>query len=90
MFGAADYEFRRDMPNHLREWISMRDARDEGRKYFDLWGVTMRKDPGAGIKRYKLGYRDHVDQLAGTFDWAENWWKYELFNFANKVRRMVR
>lgn len=89
MFGAADYEYRRDMPNHLREWASMRDARDVGCKWFDLWGVTMRNDPGEGIKRYKLGYRDHVDQMAGTFDYAPVKWKYELFNIANRVRRMM-
>lgn len=90
MFGASDYEFRRDMPNHLREWTSMRDARDAGRKFFDLWGVTMRNDPGEGIKRYKLGYRDHVEKMAGTFDWSPAWWKYYLFNIANKLRRIVR
>lgn len=87
MFGASDYEYRRDMPNHLREWQSMQDAREEGRKYFDLWGVTMRDDPGGGIKRYKLGYRDHVEKMAGTFDWAANWWKYKIFNLLNSLRR---
>lgn len=90
MFGAADYEYRRDMPNHLREWNSMRDARDTGRKVFDLWGVTMRNDPGGGIKRYKLGYRDHVDNLAGTFDWSGNWWKYKIFVILNKLRRKLK
>ncbi len=89
MFGAADYEYHRDMPNHLREWVSMTDARDAGCKWFDLWGVTMRNDPGEGIKRYKLGYRDHIDKMAGTFDYAPAGWKYQLFNVANKLRRVV-
>ncbi|RPJ07693.1 MAG: peptidoglycan bridge formation glycyltransferase FemA/FemB family protein [Spirochaetaceae bacterium] len=89
MFGASDYEFRRDMPNHLREWTSMRDARDEGRKFFDLWGVTMRNDPGEGIKRYKLGYYEQVRNMAGTFDWASSKIKYSLFAFANKLRRRL-
>lgn len=89
MFGASDYKYRRDMPNHLREWQSMIDARDEGRKYFDFWGVTMRNDPGGGIKRYKLGYNDKVEKMAGTFDWAESWWKYDLYNLLNILRRKV-
>ncbi|MBN1524051.1 MAG: peptidoglycan bridge formation glycyltransferase FemA/FemB family protein [Spirochaetales bacterium] len=89
MFGASDYEFRRDMPNHLREWYSMRDARDEGRKFFDLWGVTMRNDPGGGIKRYKLYYYDHVENMAGTFDWTPNKAGYALFKAANKLRRLL-
>jgi peptidoglycan pentaglycine glycine transferase (the first glycine) len=87
MFGASDYEFRRDMPNHLREWTSMRDARDEGRALFDLWGVTMRNDPDGGIKRYKLGYSEHVDNLAGTFDWSPRPLAYSLFKTLNRIRR---
>ena len=87
LFGASDYEFRRDMPNHLREWHSMRDARDEGRRYFDLWGVTMRHDPGGGIKRYKLGYRDEIGVMAGTFDWSPRPLPYGLFKLLNAVRR---
>lgn len=89
MFGASDYEYRRDMPNHLREWVSMRDARDAGCKWFDLWGLTMRNDPGEGIKRYKLGYSEKIFKMAGTFDYAPVKWKYTLFDMANKVRRAL-
>ncbi len=87
MFGASDYEYRRDMPNHLREWTSMRDARDEGRTWFDLWGVTMRNDPGGGIKRYKLGYSERVENMAGTFDWSPRPLAYAAFTALNKIRR---
>jgi peptidoglycan pentaglycine glycine transferase (the first glycine) len=87
MFGASDYEFRRDMPNHLREWRSMRDARDEGRTCFDLWGITMRDDPDGGIKRYKLGFSDRVEDMAGTFDWSPRPLSHGLFKLLNKIRR---
>jgi peptidoglycan pentaglycine glycine transferase (the first glycine) len=87
MFGASDYEFRRDMPNHLREWRGMRDARDEGRAWFDLWGITMRNDPDGGIKRYKLGYSERVEHMAGTFDWSPRALSYSMFKILNKVRR---
>jgi peptidoglycan pentaglycine glycine transferase (the first glycine) len=89
MFGAADYEFRRDMPNHLREWQSIRDARDAGREYFDLWGVTMRNDPDGGIRRYKLGYYDHIEILAGCFDWSPSPLKYKVFSLLNRLRRTL-
>jgi len=89
MFGAADYEFRRDMPNHLREWESMRDARDEGLQYFDLWGATMRNDPGGGIMRYKLGYHDSIETLAGSFDWSPKPLRYKLFRLLDKLRRKL-
>ncbi|MBN2353610.1 MAG: peptidoglycan bridge formation glycyltransferase FemA/FemB family protein [Spirochaetales bacterium] len=87
MFGASDYEHRRDMPNHLREWRSMCDARDEGRLWFDLWGVTMRNDPGGGIKRYKLGYSERVENMAGTFDWSPRPLAYAAFTALNRIRR---
>jgi lipid II:glycine glycyltransferase (peptidoglycan interpeptide bridge formation enzyme) len=87
MFGASDYEYRRDMPNHLREWHSMCDARAEGRKFFDLWGVTMRNDPDGGIKRYKLGYCERVENMAGTFDWTARKLAYGLFTLVDKIRR---
>jgi lipid II:glycine glycyltransferase (peptidoglycan interpeptide bridge formation enzyme) len=87
MFGASDYEYRRDMPNHLREWTSMRDARAEGRKYFDMWGITMRNDPDEGIKRYKLGYCETARNMAGTFDWSGRPISYGLFKLFNTLRR---
>jgi peptidoglycan pentaglycine glycine transferase (the first glycine) len=87
MYGASDYEFRRDMPNHLREWQAIRDARDAGREYFDMWGATMRNDPGGGIRRYKLGYHDRIEVLAGCFDWSPSPLKYRAFTLLNKLRR---
>ncbi|HEQ72541.1 MAG TPA: peptidoglycan bridge formation glycyltransferase FemA/FemB family protein [Spirochaetia bacterium] len=87
MFGASDYEFRRDMPNHLREWTSMRDAREEGRHWFDLWGISMRNDPGGGIRRYKLGYSEEFKVMAGTFDWSPRPVSHALFKLANRLRR---
>jgi peptidoglycan pentaglycine glycine transferase (the first glycine) len=87
MFGASDYEYRRDMPNHLREWQSIKDARAAGIEYFDLWGATMRNDPGLGIKRYKLGYFDKIELFAGTFDWSPAPYKYVIFTLLNKLRR---
>ncbi len=87
MYGASDYEFRRDMPSHLREWQSIRDARDAGREYFDLWGATMHNDPGGGIRRYKLGYHDEIETLAGCFDWSPSPFRYRLFTLLNKLRR---
>jgi peptidoglycan pentaglycine glycine transferase (the first glycine) len=89
LFGAADYEFRRDMPNHLREWKSIQDARAQGREYFDMWGATMKNDPTGGIKRYKLGFYPHIEQLAGTFDWSPSPFKYRLFRLLNKLRRKL-
>jgi len=89
MYGASDYEARRDMPNHLREWVSMLDARKEGRRYFDLWGVTMRNDPDGGIKRYKLGYCENVLNMAGTFDWAAKPFKYFAFKIMERMRRGI-
>jgi lipid II:glycine glycyltransferase (peptidoglycan interpeptide bridge formation enzyme) len=87
MFGASDYRYRRDMPNHLREWESMRDARENGCKRFDLWGITMRNDPAEGIKRYKLGYDENILEMAGTFDYYPSLWKYSFYKMVNKVRR---
>jgi len=89
LFGAADYEFRRDMPNHLREWQSIQDARASGRDYFDMWGATMRNDPDGGIKRYKLGFYNQIEILAGTFDWSPRPVKYKIFTLLNKLRRKL-
>ena len=65
----------------------MRDARDEGRAWFDLWGVTMRNDPDGGIKRYKLGYSERVENMAGTFDWSPRPLAHGAFKLLNRVRR---
>ncbi|MBN1798619.1 MAG: peptidoglycan bridge formation glycyltransferase FemA/FemB family protein [Spirochaetales bacterium] len=89
LFGASDYEFRRDMPNHLREWQSIQDARAAGRDFFDMWGATMRNDPTEGIKRYKLGFYPEIEQFAGTFDWSPQPLKYRTFTLLNKLRRKI-
>jgi peptidoglycan pentaglycine glycine transferase (the first glycine) len=39
LYGASADAGREHMPNHLLQWEAMRAARDEGRRWYDLWGI---------------------------------------------------
>ena len=69
---AADQEASRRLnaPGPLA-WRSMLDARAEGRRRYDFWGVAETADPAhpwAGLSRFKRGYGGSLHTTAGTWD----------------------
>jgi lipid II:glycine glycyltransferase (peptidoglycan interpeptide bridge formation enzyme) len=75
-------------------YTAMMDAKDQGFKVFDFWGIAPEnapKDhPWAGFTASKKGFGGYEVDYCGTYDIVLNKSKYRLYNLARKVNRTIR
>lgn len=70
-------------------WQMIIDAKNEGKKRFDFWGIAPPNQPNhpwAGISAFKLGFGGEVVQNIGTYDFVLNKTKYAMYNTYRKLR----
>jgi len=54
LHGASDYNFRQLMSPYLCQWQAICQAKRQGLKYYDFWGIDEEKWPG--VTRFKKGF----------------------------------
>ena len=81
-YGASALEHKEVMAQTLLMWEIMRWGKENGYKYFDLWGT----EEGKGFSRFKEQFGGVIVELAGTFDLPINWLIYPLFRLAEEIR----
>ena len=70
-------------------WQMILDAKADGKKYFDFWGIAPPDEPNhpwAGISAFKHGFGGEVVKNIGTYDMVINKPKYTMYNTYRKLR----
>ena len=90
LYGASDYGYRSKMAPYLLQWQSIIEAKENGAKYYDFWGVDENKWPG--VTRFKMGFApaEKFTDYIGAWDkvYSQLWYniyssikKFSIFNF---------
>ena len=93
LYGASSNNKRNLMAPYALQWKAMRDAKDSGCQYYDLFGIPPNEDPNhpmAGLFRFKTGFGGRIIHRAGSWDYAYNSFVYTLFYFAERMRKKLR
>jgi len=71
-FGMSRDSHREKMPNHLLQWIAIRNAKKNGIKIMDFWGapeISNEQDPLWGVLRFKAGFGGSYIRHIGAWDY---------------------
>ena len=97
MHAATDFEHRKFQAGSILLIQMILDAKREGKKIYDFWGITKSSDPKHPwyhFTQYKKSFGGYEVQYSGTYDLILNPVKYRLYEmlrFANrKVRKLKR
>jgi len=88
LHGASDNEARNLMAPYLLQWEMIKEAKRQGKKYYDFYGIDEKKWPG--VTRFKLGFGGFVKEYPGTHDVLIRPFIYKLYEFLRKIRRMIK
>jgi len=90
MFGASSDEYRNLMAPYALHWKMIRDAKSEGYKYYDFFGIAPDDNPHhpwAGVSRFKHQFGGEQVDTIGSYDLILKPMQYQLFKIAEKIRR---
>lgn len=91
LHGASSSIDRQVMAPFLLHWEAMRTAKENGYKYYDLWGCNPEspsnpdyKKSWEGISRFKLNWGGRRIELVGSHDITGAPWFYALYSLFKK------
>jgi len=93
LYGASSNEKRNLMAPYALQWKAMRDAKEAGCQYYDLFGIPPNEDtnhPMAGLYRFKTGFGGKIIHRPGSWDYPYKPVFYSLFNLAEALRKKLR
>lgn len=97
LYGASSNEERQRMPNHALQWAAIQQAKADGCRWYDFWGIPPEvpedgnvEEPGTGglwgVFRFKQGFGGKVVKYPGAFDYVYNVPGYWLYSYIRKRR----
>lgn len=89
LYGASSNEKRNLMPNYALQWRAMLDARADGCRWYDLFGVPPTDDPSHpmhGLYRFKRGFGGVLLKRLGCWDVVQRGVGGRLFRLAERGR----
>ncbi len=90
---AADPEFHKTGANTFLKASTIIDAKRQGLKYFDFWGITDSQDPNHpwyGFTQFKKSFGGAEYRYLGTWEKPINKTLYAGLNIAKKVKKIVK
>ncbi|HRY82568.1 MAG TPA: peptidoglycan bridge formation glycyltransferase FemA/FemB family protein [Candidatus Moranbacteria bacterium] len=95
LHGASDDQYRNVMAPYLLQWQAIKDAKAEGFKKYDFFGVKVKNKSGKsweGITRFKTGFSPSTDpiEFPGCYDIVINPIKYWVYRIIQKTKSFVR
>lgn len=77
LYGASGNSHREMMPNQLIQWRAMQQAKSQGCRQYDLWGILdVEANPETenlgGVGRFKLGFGGRIVRYVGAYDYVYN------------------
>ncbi|MCL2266138.1 MAG: peptidoglycan bridge formation glycyltransferase FemA/FemB family protein [Treponema sp.] len=92
LYGASSNKKRNLMASYALQWKAMRDAKDSGCVYYDLFGIPPYDDPNhpmEGLYRFKTGFGGSIIHRPGSWDYPYKKPVYGLFNIAERFRKKI-
>jgi lipid II:glycine glycyltransferase (peptidoglycan interpeptide bridge formation enzyme) len=94
MQGATDPDYKKPPASLAMMFTAMMDAKDQGFKVFDFWGIAPdnapKDHPWAGFTAFKKSFGGYEVDYCGTYDIVLNKTKYKLYNTFRKINRIKR
>ncbi len=98
MHGASSGEHKNMMAPYLLQWQAILDAKNKGKKYYDLGGVKSTEEGSSsqkswdGITRFKIGFcpNNEVVEFLGLWNLPVNKMKYYLYNFIRSTIKSLK
>lgn len=87
LFGGSSSEQRNLMAPYLLHWQAMLDAKAQGQKSYDFWGIETAKGEEPGFVRFKLGFGGQAFQYAGAYDCVNSRALYNVYKFLRVLNR---
>lgn len=87
LHGASDSEARNLMAPYLLQWELIKQAKKEGFRYYDFYGISEEKWPG--VTRFKLGFGGFTKDYPGTHDFVFRPAVYHFYEFLRQARRRI-
>ena len=89
LYGASGSLKRELMPNHLLQWRAITDARAEGAREYDFFGIPPDESPEHpmhGLRRFKIGFGGDIVHYLGAWDFPFSPLLYTLYTRAERFR----
>ena len=89
LYGASSDRKRNLMPSYGLQWRAIRLAREQGCRFYDLFGIPPSDDPQHpmhGLFRFKTGFGGRVLNRLGCYDVALRPLSYRLYRAAEGLR----
>ena len=89
LYGASGSLKRELMPNHLLQWRAITDARAEGAREYDFFGIPPGENPEHpmhGLRRFKIGFGGDIVHYLGAWDYPFSPLLYTLYTRAERFR----
>lgn len=88
LHGASLYQYRNLMAPHLLQWEAILEAKKQGCKLYDFWGIAPKDvpdHPWLGITRFKKGFGGKEVHYIGAWDkvYQPGW--YRLYSFTKRI-----
>jgi peptidoglycan pentaglycine glycine transferase (the first glycine) len=98
MHGASDNEYKKVMAPHMLQWQAILDAKNDGRRYYDLGGVKSVEEKSSsqkswdGITRFKVGFcpNNEVVEFLGLWNLPVQKVKYFLYNLIRSIVKLLK
>jgi len=85
LHGASDYEHRHLMASYLLQWQTILQAKEQGFRDYDFWGIDENKWPG--ITRFKKGFGGNEITYPGSFDLTFRRLWYRFYRMGRRISR---
>lgn len=90
---ATDFDHRKLAAGSILLIQMILDAKDNGQKIYDFWGITTSEDknhPWYGFTQYKKSFGGHQVDYAGTYDLILKPSKYHFYSLFRHLNRKLR
>lgn len=87
LFGGSGDDQKNVMGPYLLHWQAITDAKKQGLKFYDFWGLETASGTTPGFVRFKLGFGGIKIKYAQTIDLVKNKLWYNIYNVARFLKR---
>ena len=90
LYGASSNRKRNYMPSYALQWRAIRMAKENGCRYYDLFGIPPAPDAGHpmhGLYRFKTGFGGIILHRYGSYDIINRKFLYSVYRAGENVRR---